>query len=56
MKFSWKHKINADFVTWKSILGECADKRRKTHGGYRKSKKRKTRRKNKAKRGTKKKK
>ena len=31
-------------------------KRRKTHGGYRKSKKRKTRRKNKAKRGTKKKK
>ena len=25
MKFSWKHKINADFSTWKSILGECAD-------------------------------
>lgn len=40
----------------KSCYIDLLQKRRKTQGGYRKSKKRKTRRKNKAKRGTKKKK
>jgi hypothetical protein len=40
----------------KSCYIDLLQKRRKTHGGYRKSKKRKTRRKNKAKKETKKRK